>query len=41
MELLRTDRLDLMQVHNLLDWRVHLKTMRCSGRKPDASAMSA
>jgi diketogulonate reductase-like aldo/keto reductase len=28
MELLRTDRLDLMQVHNLLDWRVHLKTMR-------------
>jgi diketogulonate reductase-like aldo/keto reductase len=28
MELLRTDRLDLMQVHNLLDWRVHLKTLR-------------
>jgi diketogulonate reductase-like aldo/keto reductase len=28
MELLRTDRLDLMQVHNLLDWRVHLMTMR-------------
>ena len=28
MQLLRTDRLDLMQVHNLLDWRVHLKTMR-------------
>jgi len=28
MELMRTDRLDLMQVHNLLDWRVHLKTMR-------------
>ena len=28
MELMRTDRLDLMQVHNLLDWRVQLKTMR-------------
>ena len=28
MELMRTDRLDLMQVHNLLDWRLHLKTMR-------------
>ena len=28
MELLRTDCLDLMQVHNLLDWRLHLKTMR-------------
>jgi diketogulonate reductase-like aldo/keto reductase len=28
MQLLRTERLDLMQVHNLLDWRVHLKTMR-------------
>ena len=28
MELLRTDRLDLMQVHNLVDWRVHLKTLR-------------
>lgn len=28
MQLLRTDRLDLMQVHNLVDWRVHLKTLR-------------
>lgn len=25
---LRTDRIDLMQVHNLLDWRVHLETVR-------------
>jgi diketogulonate reductase-like aldo/keto reductase len=28
MQLLRTDNLDLMQVHNLLDWRVHLATLR-------------
>lgn len=28
MELLRTDRIDLMQIHNLLDWRTHLKTLR-------------
>ena len=28
MELLRTDKLDLLQVHNLLDWRTHLKTLR-------------
>ena len=27
-ELMRTDRMDLMQVHNLLDWRVHLKTLQ-------------
>lgn len=26
--LFKTDRIDLMQVHNLLDWRTHLKTMR-------------
>ena len=26
--LLRTDRIDLMQVHNLLDWRTHLATLR-------------
>jgi diketogulonate reductase-like aldo/keto reductase len=25
---LRAERLDLMQVHNLLDWRAHLKTLR-------------
>lgn len=25
---LRTDRLQLMQVHNLLDWQVHLRTLR-------------
>jgi len=25
---LRTDRLDLIQVHNLLDWRTHLATLR-------------
>jgi diketogulonate reductase-like aldo/keto reductase len=28
MALLRTDRIDLMQVHNLLDWRAHLPTLR-------------
>jgi aryl-alcohol dehydrogenase-like predicted oxidoreductase len=28
MKLLRTDRIDLMQVHNLLDWRTHLATLR-------------
>jgi diketogulonate reductase-like aldo/keto reductase len=25
---LRTRRVDLMQIHNLLDWRVHLRTLR-------------
>src|SRR3989442_11573436 len=32
---LRTQRLDLMQIHNLLDWRTHLRTLRdwkASGR---------
>lgn len=28
MALLRVDRVDLMQVHNLLDWRTHLQTLR-------------
>jgi aryl-alcohol dehydrogenase-like predicted oxidoreductase len=28
MALLKTDRLDLMQIHNLLDWRAHLPTLR-------------
>lgn len=27
-ELLRSDVIDLMQIHNLLDWRTHLATMR-------------
>lgn len=27
-ELLRTDVIDLMQIHNLLDWRTHLATLR-------------
>ena len=26
--LFRTDRIDLMQVHNLVDWRTHIETMR-------------
>ena len=28
LRLLRTDHVDLMQVHNLLDWRTHLPTLR-------------
>jgi diketogulonate reductase-like aldo/keto reductase len=28
MELLRPERLDLMQIHNLVDWRTHLATLR-------------
>jgi aryl-alcohol dehydrogenase-like predicted oxidoreductase len=28
MQLLRTERIDLMQIHNLLDWRTHLATLR-------------
>jgi aryl-alcohol dehydrogenase-like predicted oxidoreductase len=28
MRLLRTDHIELMQVHNLLDWRTHLATLR-------------
>jgi len=28
LQLLRTDRVELMQVHNLLDWRAHLPTLR-------------
>lgn len=28
MALLRTQRIDLLQVHNLLDWKVHLQTLR-------------
>src|SRR4051794_39884211 len=28
MALLRADRIDLMQIHNLLDWRTHLATLR-------------
>ena len=27
-ELLRTDRIDLMQIHNLLDWQTHLPTLQ-------------
>ena len=26
--LLQTDRIDLMQIHNLVDWRTHLQTLR-------------
>jgi diketogulonate reductase-like aldo/keto reductase len=28
MALLRKDRIDLMQIHNLVDWRTHLQTLR-------------
>jgi len=27
-KLLQTDRIDLMQIHNLVDWKVHLSTLR-------------
>ena len=27
-KLLKTDRIDLMQIHNLLDWKTHLPTLR-------------
>jgi diketogulonate reductase-like aldo/keto reductase len=27
-ELLKTDRIDLMQIHNLVDWKTHLRTLR-------------
>src|SRR6185295_5411512 len=26
--LLKTDRIDLMQIHNLVDWKIHLPTLR-------------
>jgi diketogulonate reductase-like aldo/keto reductase len=28
MKLLRDDRIELMQIHNLVDWRTHIKTLR-------------
>ena len=28
MKLLRTDRIDLMQIHNLVDWQTHLPTLK-------------
>lgn len=28
LRLLKTDRIDLMQIHNLMDWRAHLPTLR-------------
>lgn len=28
MQLLQDDRIELMQIHNLVDWRTHLKTLR-------------
>lgn len=28
LQLMRTERIDLMQVHNLVDWKTHLKTLR-------------
>lgn len=27
-QLLRTDRIDLMQIHNLVDWQTHIRTLR-------------
>jgi diketogulonate reductase-like aldo/keto reductase len=28
LSLLKTDHVELMQIHNLLDWRAHLPTLR-------------
>ncbi len=28
LSLLRTDTIDLMQIHNLVDWRIHIRTLR-------------
>lgn len=28
MRLMRTERMDLMQIHNLVDWRTHMETLR-------------
>ncbi len=33
MAFLRTDKIDLMQVHNLVDWRTHLATLRAWKRE--------
>jgi diketogulonate reductase-like aldo/keto reductase len=33
MKRLRNDRIDLMQIHNLLDWRTHLATLRAWKRE--------
>ncbi len=37
MALLKTQRIELMQIHNLLDWRLHLKELR---RMKDAGVIS-
>ena len=35
LRLLKTDRIDLMQIHNLVDWRAHLPTLaRLESRRP-------
>ncbi|MEM7084548.1 MAG: aldo/keto reductase [Bacteroidota bacterium] len=28
MKLMKTDKIDLMQIHNLIDWKTHLKTLK-------------
>ena len=40
LSLLKTDHVELMQIHNLLDWRAHLPTC-APGRPTSASATSA
>ena len=41
MRLLRTDRIDLMQIHNLVDWRTHLADAARLEGATAASAISA
>ena len=41
MRLLRSDRIDLMQIHNLVDWRTQLATLRALEGRRAGSATSA
>ena len=36
LRLLKTDRIDLMQIHNLVDWRAHMPTLRAWKKRAHA-----